>query len=145
MARSDLDALLGVVMPFAQQMLVERGDFYPFGATMKADGKIEQVAAHTGEEFPEPQQLIDLLLGGYHAQAVKGELRATALCLDSLTIPPGQSQKSDAICVRLEHVDGESVDVFLPYCQNGHGEVSWGELFAAKGPGGVFLGRPSVG
>jgi hypothetical protein len=144
MARSDLDALLNTALPFAQRMLVERGDFYPFGATMKADGKIDQTAAYTGEEFPEPQQLIDLLLGAYRAQAAKRELRATALCFDARTIPPGQTEKSDAICVRLEHADGEAVDVFLPYRKDSGGELTWGELFAARGPAIVFA-SPSGG
>ena len=138
MARPDLNALLETAMPFAQQMLAERGDFYPFGATMKVDGKIDQTAASTGEEFPEPQQLIELLLGAYRAQAAKGELRAIALCFDSRTIPPGETEKTDAICVRLEHADGEAVDAFLPYQKDGKGEVFWGDLFATRGSGGVF-------
>ena len=53
MARPDLDALLNAALPFAQKMLVERGQFYPFGATMKPDGKIDQTAGWTGEEFPQ--------------------------------------------------------------------------------------------
>jgi hypothetical protein len=138
MARPDLDALFNTALPFAQQMLVERGAFYPFGATMKSDGKIDQVGAHTGEEFPESQELMDLLLGAYRAQALKGELRATALCFDVRTIPPGQTEKSDAICVRLEHVDGDVVDVLLPYCMDSDGNLTWGELFATHGAGTVF-------
>lgn len=51
MARPDLNALLETALPFAQQMLEEHGDFYPFGATMKVDGKIDQTAASTGEEL----------------------------------------------------------------------------------------------
>jgi hypothetical protein len=142
MARADLDARLNTTLPFANRMLTERGEFYPFGATMKADGKIDQTAAHVGEEFPDSQQfLIDLLLGAYRAQAANGVLRATAICFDGRTIPPGQTEKTDAICVQLEHMDGEVVDVFLPYQKDGQGVLTWGQLFAAKGSGVVFSPR----
>jgi hypothetical protein len=138
MARPDLDALLNVALPFAQEMLAKRGQFYPFGATMKSDGEINQTAGYTGEEFPEPQQLINLLMGAYKVQAAKGELRATALCFDSRTIPPGQTEKSDAICVRLEHADGEAVDVFLPYRKGWFGKITYSDLFASQGERLVF-------
>jgi hypothetical protein len=144
MTRPDLDDLLNATLPFAQKMLVERGEFYPFGATMKADGKIDLTAGYTGVEFPESQELIDLLLGGYRAQAAKKELMATALCFDVRTIPPGETEKSDAICVRLEHLDGEAVDVLMPYQKDRDGNLTWGELFAARSPGGVFS-PPSAG
>jgi hypothetical protein len=142
MARPDLDALLNTVLPFARQMLIERGEFYPFGATMKADGKIEQRGAYTGEEFPEPQELIGLLLGAYRAQAAKGELRATALCFDARTIPP-QTEKTDAICVRLEHEDGEAVDVFIPYRKERQGDLTWGDLFATRAAQRSVFSSPS--
>jgi hypothetical protein len=29
-------------------------------------------------------------------------------------VPPGKAEKTDAILVRLEHANGEAVDVFLP-------------------------------
>src|SRR6266540_178583 len=138
MARPDLDALLNVALPFAQEMLTKCGEFYPFGATMKSDGKIDQTAAYNGEEHPESQELIDLLLGAYRTLAAKGEVRATALCFDSRTIPPGQNEKSDAVCVRLEHADGEAIDVFVPYQKDNKGELTWGNLFATRGPGSVF-------
>ena len=105
---------------------------------MNSNDQINQTAAYTGEEFPEPQQLITLLLGAFRRQAAKGELKATALCLDARTIPPGQTKKSDAICVRLEHADGEAIDAFLPYSKDTSGEITYSDLFATKGQQQVF-------
>ena len=138
MARPDLDALLNAALPFAQEMLAKRGAFYPFGAAMQSDGKIVQTAGYTGEEFPEPQELIQLLLGAFRAQAEKGDVRATALRLDARTIPPGESKKMDAICVRLEHADGEAIDVFLPYRKASSGQITYTQLFAAQAEPNVF-------
>jgi hypothetical protein len=44
---------------------------------MKPNGKIDPTAGWTGEEFPQFQELIALLVGSYRAQAAKKELRAT--------------------------------------------------------------------
>ncbi len=35
MAHPDLDELLNALLPFAQQMLTKRGEFFPFGTGMK--------------------------------------------------------------------------------------------------------------
>jgi hypothetical protein len=142
LARPDLDALLNVVLPFAEQMLVRYGSFFPFGATMNSAGEISQTAGSGGEEFPDSQELIDLLTAGFKAQATQDGLRATVLCFDVRTIPPGQTEKSDAICARLEHADGEAVDVYLPYSIGDAGDVTCGQLFAARGTRTVFA-KPS--
>ncbi len=138
MARPDLDALLNSALPFAQQMLAKQGGFQPFGVSMNAAGQLKQNAAHTGVEHPSSQELIDMLSGGFRSQAAKGELKAIGVCLDSRTIPPGGTEKVDAICVRMEHADGEAVDVFSPYRKGWFGKITFSDLFAAPGQRSVF-------
>jgi hypothetical protein len=93
MARSDLNSVLGVMLPFAQEMLAKHGEFYPFGATMNTAGELGQTAAYTGEERPQSQELIELLVGGFRAQAAKNEVRAVGICLDVRTIAPPDKPK----------------------------------------------------
>jgi hypothetical protein len=138
MARPDLNSLLEVVLPFAQEMLAKHGEFYPFAATMTPQGQIGLTEGYTGEERPNSQELVDLLVGAFQAQAAKNELRATAICLDVRTIPPGETEKVDAICARLDHSDGESLQVFLPYSKDPSGEISYGKLFAVQGDQDIF-------
>jgi hypothetical protein len=38
-AQDDLDGLLNVTLPFAQQILAGRSEFYPFGATVTVSGR----------------------------------------------------------------------------------------------------------
>jgi hypothetical protein len=45
---------------------------------------------------------------------------------------PEQQNKSDAICVELEHENGETVDVFEPYQKKRLGRIQFGELFATE-------------
>jgi hypothetical protein len=105
---------------------------------MTPAGEIKQTAAYTGEEHPASQELIELLVGAFRAQAAKNEMRAVGLCLDVRTIAPGQTQKTDAICARLRHSDSESIDVFLPYQKDESGEIMYGELFATQGEQDIF-------
>jgi hypothetical protein len=130
MAHPDLDELLNAVLPFAQQMLSKHGEFFPFGSAMSADGKVEAHAAYDGDEQPPSQQLIDLLTHGFRQQAAAGKIRAAAICYDVRTIPPGQSEKTDAICVSAEHQNGEAADVYLPYKKGWFGKISYGQIFA---------------
>src|SRR2546426_1377236 len=99
MAHPDLDQLLNALLPFAQQMLSKHGEFYPFGSAMTTDGQIQAHGAYDGDEHPPSQQLIDLLTQAFRQQAAAGHIRAAAICYDIRTIPPGHSEKTDAICV----------------------------------------------
>jgi hypothetical protein len=131
MAHSDLDQLLNSVLPFAQQMLAKHGEFFPFGSSMTADGEIIANGAYDGDEQPPSQQLIDFLTQAFRQEAIAGKIRAAAICYDVRTIPPGQSEKTDAICVSAEHQNGEAADVYLPYKKGWFGKISYGEIFGA--------------
>ena len=141
MAQEDLDELLNALLPFAQEMLAKHGEFFPFGGYMDVGGGITHVGGWTGEEQPPSQDVIDVMVRGLRRQAERREIRAAAVCLDVRTIPPGQTEKTDAISVRLEHANGEAVDVFLPYRRGQSGEYEYGELFAAGGGHDIF--RPA--
>jgi hypothetical protein len=141
LAHPDLDELLNALLPFAQEMLAKHGEFYPFAGSMSADGEIAHVGAHTGDEHPSSQDVIALLTAGLTEQAAQGTIRAAAVCLDVRTIPPGASEKVDAICTRLEHESGEAVDVYLPYRKGWLGKFKYGDIFAGQGEQAIFA-RP---
>ena len=58
--------------------------------------------------------------------------------MDIVSTPPGATAKTDAVGVWLEHVNGEAVDVALPYRKVSRGHYEYGDLFAARGGHGVF-------
>ena len=139
MAHLDLDKLLDALLPFAQQMLAKHGEFYPFGSTMTIAGEImAQGAALEGDDHPASQPLIDLMIQAFRSQALAGQIRAAGICYDVRTIPPGHTEKTDAICVGLEHNTGESVSVFVPYKKGWFGKVQYGQLFAANRDAQIF-------
>ncbi len=132
MAHPDLDKLLDTTLPFAQQMVARHKEFYPFGSTMTQDGKTVSQAAYDGDEHPPSEQVIDMFTQSFRKQATEGRIRAAGICCMVFTLPPGGTEKTDAICVSLEHQSGESVDVFLPYKKGWRGNIEYGQIFASR-------------
>src|SRR5262245_16023188 len=107
MAHPDYDDLLNALIPFAQDMLKKHGEFFPFGAAVNSEGEIELAQADDGTEQPESTELIDMLQQGFREEAERGAIRASAICMDVRIVPPGETEKSDAISLHLEHRDDE--------------------------------------
>lgn len=138
MAHPDLDALLNPLLTFAQEQLSKRGAFFPFGASIQSDGQIAMAAGHTGDERPDAVAIIELLVKGFREQAATRTIRAAGLCIDMRVVPPGASEKTDAICAQLEHAEGQCVDVYLPYRKGLLGRYKFGEVFASPRDGRIF-------
>jgi hypothetical protein len=139
MAHPDLDELLNALLPFAQQMLSAHGEFFPFGAAMNADGQIALHSAGTGSEQPASTEVIDMLIAVFRQQAANKEVRACGICYDVRVIPPGHTDKTDAICVALEHESGESIGVILPYSKGFWKRMKYGTLYATAMDRQMFL------
>jgi hypothetical protein len=134
MEHPDLEALLDSLLQFTKTLLSKQGGFNSWAATMSSTGQIQWVGADNGEKFPEAQALIDLLTETFQRQSAHGVLRAIGICYDARVIPPGQSNKSDAICCSLEHISGEAVDVLVPYTKAADG-IRYAEIFSLpRGP-----------
>jgi hypothetical protein len=74
-AQDDLDGLLNVTLPFARQMLAERGEFYSFGATVAVSGETRLLAGDPGQgERPASADVLSTLLEGLRQR--RSDLRA---------------------------------------------------------------------
>lgn len=114
-------------------MLKEHGEFYPYGGHMTSDGKITHVGGKADEnDHPASQPIIDLLEGSFRRLARTAELKATSIIFDVRVQPPGSIEKTDAIVVCLDHREGYSVKVVLPYRIAG-GELLFGQNVAQRG------------
>jgi hypothetical protein len=137
-AHPDLDELLNALLPFAKDQVAKRGSFLPFGATMTTGGEIRLAAADLGDAPADATAVIDLLVRGFQKDAAASAIRAAGTCVDVRVVPPGSSEKSDAICAQLEHATGHCADVFLPYKKGLLGRIKFGDLFAVAGSSRVF-------
>ena len=141
MPHPDLEELLNFLIPFAQEMLAKNGEFYPFGAASDAQGEVAAQAADTGEEQPDSNDVIAMLVAGMREEAKRGEIRAAGICYDARVVPPGKTEKTDAIACRLEHASGEAVVTFVPYRKGFMGRYKYDDLFASEGDQAIFVGE----
>lgn len=134
----DVETLLGGLVPFAEKMLDEHREFFPFGGHINASGEMALDSAHTGNERPKSQELIDMLLSSFRQRAASHELRACAVVYDIRTVPPGKSEKQDAICVSVDHLSGYSAHIVYPYRFGPSGGLAMDDAYALRGDATVF-------
>ena len=140
-SKKEAEILMNEILPFAKRMLKEFGGFHPYGGYMKRDGAIVEVGVDTPfEETPPANNLVEALQNSFREIAKSGECKLTAILFDVRISIPATNSKSDAIQVSLEHEEGYSADVFLPYLKTGN-DLVWGQMFAQEGQRKIFKRR----
>ncbi|MGK5011114.1 hypothetical protein [Janthinobacterium sp. MDB2-8] len=109
-----LHELLTYCFDFAKLMLSDSGEFYPFGAVLGFEGKLNAVGIHDGNEHPNPQDLFRLLEDTFKVQAARGEIIASAMAANVNIPSTYESPCPDGIRVHLEGND-YSRFIYFPY------------------------------
>jgi hypothetical protein len=135
--KAESQQLMDAVLPLAEQLLSQHGEFFPYGGAMTPSGEIVSIAAYDGNEHPPSSEVISMLQKAFISAAQSGEYKATAVVYDVRVALPESGEKSDAIAIALDHESGYSVVVFLPY-QLTEQELRFGNIFAQAGETGVF-------
>ena len=138
--KSDCETIMNSVLPFAEKMLTDHGEFIPFGGAMRENGQLVSVAGYDGAGHPMSNDTIALIKDGFIAAARQGEYKATAIVYDVKVKLPASEEKSDAIAVSLNHRDNYSIVVFIPYRIDNR-RLILGTAFAQKGEADIFLPR----
>jgi hypothetical protein len=118
-ATTDLEALVKAATPFAEEMLTNHGEFYPYGNVMRADGTIGSIGGYNGDEHPDPREIAELIRSSYRRDAAAHVYRATVLVYNGVVKVPSTGNKSDALVLEFDHEDDLSIVVFIPYSLNG--------------------------
>ena len=139
----DLNALFDDLQPFAERMLREQGEFYPFGGSITSDGRHISVGAKGSSDRPDAQELIEIMTSAFRREAAQGSIRAAGICFDVRVVPPGQVDKTDAIELSLEREGGDAVEVFIPYASLPGGEITYGQIFATERTPTMFVQLPT--
>jgi hypothetical protein len=136
--KEESERLMNAVLPLAEKMLRQYGEFYPYGGYMKPDGTIVDVGADDPDtDRPKSRDLIYVLRSSFQEMADANKCKAVAVVFNVVANLPESNQKSDAIQVCVEHVDGYSAEVFFPY-QIVNKEIIYGESFAQVGKREIF-------
>ncbi|SRR6266404_139200 len=131
--KQESEKLMNAILPLAEKMLRQHGEFYPYGGYMTPDGRIVDVGADDPDaDRPKSKDLIYVLKSSFREIASTGQCKAVAMVFNVSVNLPKSNRKSDAIQVCVEHVDGYAAEVFFPY-QTINNEIVYAETFAQGG------------
>ena len=130
-------SMLEAAFPFAEQMLAEHGEFFPYGAKLLTDGRCLSVAVDVGSDQPDVQQVIDALRQAFIAAADDRNVLATALITDAKIRNATDGTMGDAVVVHFDHRADYSIRLNVPYRLIGNGVV-FDEAFMQPGDGAIF-------
>jgi hypothetical protein len=135
----EIQEILNFLLPYAERMLNEHGEFYPYAAALDSDGELNAVGADVDDDNDSPDvgEVLLALHAGLREQAAEGAIRASGIAADVTLTDPDSGETTDAVQVELDHADAEPVDVFVPY-ETEPGGIKFGELVAAQGREPVF-------
>jgi len=122
-----MDALLNAALPFAQQQLAKHGEFFPYGVALSKDGQIGMFAGYTGTKRPPSTEVLEILYEGLRSTSEAN--RGAAVVADVRL----KGEGTDAIQVEVEHREGISLRVFLPYRKKRFGGLETGQMRAEEG------------
>jgi hypothetical protein len=137
-ARSDLDALLAAALRIAQQHLSQAATFDPFVLVTGRDGRMLAAEIDRSElgKHPESEELARAATA--QLAGLAASVRATALTLTARL----SRERSDAIEVRLDHADGVSRLVLMPFKRPKFGgRIEYGETMTFRGAHDVWARR----
>lgn len=134
--KEECEELMAPLFYFAEEQLKKHREFYPFGAVMLTDGKIELTAEYDGNEHPEAKEVLAKLTAIHKEMAEAGKIKVSGIAWNAPITHEGKT--SDAVVMSLEHKDGYSVIVVDPYRIGWFKKVHFDELFAMEGKKEVF-------
>jgi hypothetical protein len=109
----EVAALLRTLHESASKLLADQnGELYPVASALTTDGSMPLIGADTGDEKPDPNELLELLTGALHEQARVGDIRAAALCANVSAQSEPDEPARDALRYRVE---GLGIDPFFVY------------------------------
>jgi hypothetical protein len=133
----EIQELLNFLLPHAERMLTEHGEFYPYAVALDSEGEMSAVPADIGTDDPDVGDVLVALHEGLREQAAEGSIRASAIAADVTLTDPDSGETTDAVQVELDHAEGDPVDIYVPYESQDDG-IKFGELVAAEGREPVF-------
>lgn len=132
-AAAEMQALVDLVLPTAQGLVDEGGEFAPFAAVVTASGE-RQVVVPVSETEVE----VETARNGVYDRLEKwseGVIRAAAVCLDVRLHEPVET---DAICVHVEHAQAAAIRVLAPFAKEAREPTAFGEPFVDPAESEIF-------
>jgi hypothetical protein len=140
-ADAEMQLLIGKVLPRAEQHLKRFQGFLPFGGALELDGQFNLYVGSKPKRAEDIDKVALQVASGLRQLAESGEAQTVCLVVLVRTPSPGQSEKSDAIWLRIEHASGASKSIFYPYVLVGEGSVELGTPFSVSEKPDFFVAQ----
>lgn len=135
--KEQVEIMLEDLLQFARKMLVEHGEFHPFGSYLASNGDVVNMGVQMdGGGGADRMRLLQLAL-----QERKGCAIAYGIA-SNVWLPQSDDVGLDAVKVFLEHRDGYCADVFCPYDLSKGDPLIVAEIFAQRGDSVFFQPAP---
>ncbi|GEO05914.1 hypothetical protein AAE02nite_35780 [Adhaeribacter aerolatus] len=114
--KSDIEKLIGYSVEFAENLLLDSGEYYPFGSKISSSGKFTPVSFFEDEEYPESQKIINELTSAFEEAFNKNKVRAYSIAYDVRVQNEKYNLPKDAILISIKHenVEGKLI-YYYPY------------------------------
>ncbi len=110
-AQAQLDSLLDSAIAVAKRNLIHASEFDPFAIFLGTDGRLIHVE-YSKERKGKPPEVETILVNLLEQlRSIAADARCSAIVLNSRL----EKERTDALEVRLEHAEGASLVVLLPY------------------------------
>jgi hypothetical protein len=103
------------------------------------DGSVKGVAVADQAE-KSPDEVVETITAQFQEQAQSGAIRAAGVCINTRVDLEGRGRMTDAICIRVEHAEGEAIQAFVPYRRGLFGKYKFGEIVAERGERRIWNG-----
>lgn len=130
----DIQNIIAYSHEFAEKMLQNGKEYYPFGAKICNEGKLIAVGYKNNEtEFPESQKVIDEFASEFEHELNIGKIKAYGLTYDVKVQTDSLKDKTNAILIDIYHRDSNEIPkYYFTYFWNENNELIFGESFGIK-------------
>ncbi|MEJ0022280.1 MAG: hypothetical protein WDN76_01710 [Alphaproteobacteria bacterium] len=131
--QANFDYLFG----WAAKALKDNRSFVPFGSAIARDGGRTHTTTDQSALTSQPTDHIAAVLVELHGQALKGA-KSAGVVFDTVA-PPDAKGGPNAVCVHAETLQGESVQIFIPYRRDRADLPVFGEAIVLDAAKRIFV------
>lgn len=112
----EIGQLIQYSVGFADEALSKYGEFYPFASYVGPIGELVPIGIHSGNEFPDSNDLIAEFETLFEQSKLRGEIVAYAIAIDVRITNQKFPQSTDAIAIKTYHKKREQqITYYYPY------------------------------
>jgi hypothetical protein len=133
MQNEQVNELLDHCRNYAEDLLMETGELFPFGALMDANGRSHHREVEIDPKHVLPNgQIIELLLQYFEEEYNEHDARAWAIACEA-SVQLDENTATDCISIDIRHKDVADIPkYYFPFMLLDDGAVKFGEAFAVR-------------